>query len=265
MITYKNRIYKYAIIIIISIYSFKANAQILDVSYLNELSGCGSWCWAKSCQMVISYYGNEVYLCDVLEFARTNDPYRFGNDNCCVSPDSCCETGFVSANKTILENWSIDNTLIYRSMTIQEIQNNFQNNRPLMIHVFREDWSGGHTMVAYGLDGNDIFIQNPGNGSEIRDYDDLITPDYPDDKYWRYTNRMNTSSTSCLLSLHIIGTLNSSNSTFKAVNEIQANCQITNNSNIELECQNDILLGSGFEIQIGSSIDINAGSNLSCP
>lgn len=247
--------------------SQKIKAQILDVPYLNDLTICGSWCWAKSCQMVIAYYGHNIILCDVLEYARLDDTIRFGNDNCYIYPDSCCNSGYVSKNRGILQNWGIDNSLLGQ-LSLSEIQNCFQNNKPIIIHLFRlnerNEYVNGHSVVAYGINNNDIYIQNPGNGSEIRDYYDLITITLTS-KGWLYCNRPNIASSSCLLVQEIIGALNSSTSKYKAISYINARCLISNNSEIEFECENEINLDKGFEIQEGSTLSITTGSTLNCP
>jgi hypothetical protein len=68
-----------------------------------------------------------------------------------------------------------------------------------------------------------------------------------------------------MLVQNVIGTINSANSIYKAKNLINASCIINNNSNIEFQCENDVILEEGFEIQLGSSLSIETGINLICP
>lgn len=254
---------KLVIVLILSFCLTNVKGQILDVPYRRDLTGCGYWCWAMSCQMVIVYYGNDIQLCDVLEVARQQNPSRFGYVNCCENPfGDCCNTNYISANVNILNNWSISNVLLYRSLTLNEIQSDLQSNRPFLMHLFNSDGTGGHTVVGYGLDDNDVFIQNPGHGSQIRDYDDLIQSTI---QGWKYSDRMNISASACILTQNIVGTINEANSIYKAKNLINASCKIKSNSNIKFQCENNVILKEEFEIELGSSIFIETGINLICP
>jgi hypothetical protein len=256
-------LFKLTIVIILCFNFSGVKAQILDVPYRNDITGCGQWCWAKSCHMVIVYYGNNVQLCDVLEVARQNDPNRFGTVNCCVNPFvGCCNSGYISSNQAIINHWYISNSLSYSPLTLAQVQSDLQNNRPFLMHLFNSDGTGGHTVVGYGLSNNDVYIQNPGNGSQIRDYTNLTQGT---SQIWEYTNRMNTSATACMLTQTVSGTLNSANSTYKAINAINASCIINNNSNISFLCNNEVQLEAGFEIQPGASLSIESGINITCP
>jgi hypothetical protein len=254
---------KLVIVLILSFFLTSVKGQILDVPYRNDITGCGNWCWAKSCQMVVVYYGNDIQLCDVLEVARQQNPSRFGFVNCCEDPfGDCCNTNYISANVSILNYWSIPNTLLYRPLTLNETQSNLQNNRPFLMHLFNSNGTGGHTVVGYGLDDFDVFIQNPGNGSQIRDFNDLIQSTI---QRWEYSDSMRISATACILTQNVTGTINEANSIYKAKNLINASCIINNNSNTEFQCENDVILKEGFEIQLGSSLSIETGINIICP
>ena len=122
------------------------------------------------------------------------------------------------------------------------------------MHLFNSDGTGGHTVVGHGLDETDVFIQNPGNGSQIRDFDDLIQSTV---QRWEYSDTMSISATACMLTQNIIGTLNSANSIYKAKNLISASCNISSFSNIEFQCENDVVLDEHFEIELGSTVYFN--------
>lgn len=239
-------------------FTFNINAQILDVPYKNDISGCGQWCWAKCCHMITVYYGHNTHLCDILEIARLQNSGQFGSINCCDNPLSCCNVIEPSRMVPILDNWSIHNSWIYRSLSLNEIQINLNINRPFIIQV------PGHVVVGYGLSSNDIYFHDPGNGSQIHDYNNLINGIGYRGR-WIYTQVMNVSASACLLTQNITGSLNSTTSTYKAINLIDANCIIRNNSNISFKSQNDVILESGFEIQIGSALSVETGMVLSCP
>ncbi|MDP3912416.1 MAG: papain-like cysteine protease family protein [Bacteroidota bacterium] len=260
---YKSIFFKLVMIISLCLSFSDIKAQILDVPYRNDITGCGQWCWAMSDQMVIVYYGNNVQLCDVLEVARQNDPNRFGTVDCCVNPFvGCCNSGYISSNQAIINHWSISNSFIWNPLSLAQVQSDLQNNRPIVMHLFNSDGSGGHTVVGYGLSNDDVYIQNPGNGSQIRDYTNLTQGA---SQIWSYTNRMNTSATACMLTQTVSGTLNSANSTYKTINSLNVNCIINNNSNIVFLCSNEVLLEAGFEIQSGASLLIETGISITCP
>ena len=264
----KKIVIKLAIMLFLAFCLSSLKAQILDIPYRNDLTGCGLWCWAKSSQMVIVYYGNDIQLCDVLEIARQKEIKQnayFGFTNCCDNPfGDCCKPYWPSGIVGILNywHWSISNALLDRPLTLTEVQSDLQNNRPFLMHLLNSDGSGGHTVVGYGLDDNDVFIQNPGNGSQIRNYDNLIQSTI---QRWEETGRIYTSASACILIQNITGSLDGANGIYKAENVINASCNINSNSNIEFQCENDVILKEGFEIQVGSSLFIQTGINLICP
>ena len=234
-------------------------AQILDVPYRSDLNWiCHVWCWAKSSQMAIVYYGNNINLCEVLEFARTLNPSRFGNDNCCDNPDSCCNSWFPSQIGDLLQHWSITSTYINYPLTINEVQNELQNNRPFLIHY------DTHTVLGYGLNNNDIYIHDPGNGTLIVDYDDLYNGDDGARK-WYYSRKLNISASNCLYIQDIPGLLNNTNSIYKATQEIKATCWITDDASIQFISGGDVILDCGFKISTGSTLSIESGVTLNCP
>jgi hypothetical protein len=207
--------------------------------------------------MIVVYYGDNVNLCDVLEKARQLYPSIFGTVNCCVNPGQCCNPLSPVNTIPVLNAFSISNSLHTGELSINEVSDNLSNNRPFIIQVL------GHVVVGYGLSNNDIYFHDPGNGSQIHDYDDLCQGiGY---KRWLNTTIMNESATTCLLTQNISGSLNSTKSVYKARNLINANCNINNNSDVEFLCENEVLLDSGFEVQLGSSLSIETGVNLICP
>jgi len=250
---------KYAMLVTCLCFSFsKSEAQILDVPYRNDLTVCGFWCWAKCCQMVTVYFGNDTHLCDILEVARLQNPGQFGSVNCCDNPLSCCNVINPQRMVPLLENWSIASSWIGRYLSLNEVQNNLSNNRPFIIQV------PGHVVVGYGIYESDIYFHDPGNGSQIHDYNNLINGiGYRG--AWINTQVLNTSASACLLTQHIPGLLNSAISTYKAINHIVASCTINDNSIVNFKCQGEVTLESGFEIQNGSSLLIETGVEISCP
>ena len=79
------------------------------------------------------------------------------------------------------------------------------------------------------------------------------------------TTRITTSASSCLLEHHIPGLLNKTNSIYKATQLIEANCWITDSSNVEFLCEGDVILKGVFWISPGSTLTIETGVELVCP
>ncbi len=236
------------------------NAQILDVPYRSDLSGCGVWCWAKSAHMAIVYYGNDIYLCDVLEFARSQNPTKYGNDNCCNYPDSCCGDGWPSG---ALQNWSISISDTSGELTLTEIYNDLTISRPFIMHVY----SPGHSLIGYGKNGTNIYYHDPGNGSKIHSYNDLVINGV-NGKTWQATTRLTISASTCPLIQHIIGRIKISNpvgNVYKAQQDIYASCIIEHTANVEFICGDDIVLEAGFRVDLGGSVILKPGSTFICP
>lgn len=255
--------------------SVPIKSQILDVPYRSDNGGCGLWCWAKSSQMVIVYYGNDILLCDVLEFVRLSKPSLYNTSDCCLDVDSCCSYGFFystindpRAINTILDNWSIATTSISAPLSTTEMQTELSANRPFAI--LRERYDPGttkksyHVMVAYGYLDGDVYVHDPGNGSAIYDYDDFIVRG-SDNIQWINTLTMNSSAASCPLIQHIIGRLKKTASIYKAQQDIYASCIIESTANVSFECGGDIIIEAGFRVDLGGSVVLYPGSSVICP
>ena len=81
----------------------------------------------------------------------------------------------------------------------------------------------------------------------------------------QYTISIDASASTCLYVQDIPGTLNSTNSVYKATNQINASCIICDNSNIQFKSGQTVTLASGFEVQLGSSLLVDTGVYLDCP
>ena len=267
------------IIILITLISGSMKSQILDVPYRSDNSGCGLWCWAKSAHMTLVYYGNDIYLCDVLEFVRQSKPSLYNTSNCCVEPDSCCSYGYLHMTSSsypnsvnqILNNWSIATTIDYSYLTTVEIQTELTNNRPFIIMQERYNpilmRSGYHALVAYGYLSGDIYLQDPGNGSKIIDYNDYLILG-TDNIRWVQTLLMNSSAATCPLTQHIIGRIKGSQeygNIYKAQQDIYASCIIEPTASVEFICGDEINLEAGFRVDNGGSVIFKSGSTVICP
>ena len=147
-------------------------------------------------------------------------------------------------------------------MTKQQLQYDLQNNRPVAIHY------DTHTVCGYGLIDNNVYIHDPGNGSVIHDYTDMVNGTFGV-RQWSYTTRVTTSATACPIIQTIMGNLNSTGqvltTNYKATQTINATCGIIDSSNVSFISGGNVNLQSGFNVQLGSSLTILTGQTLSCP
>lgn len=244
-------------------------SQILDVPYRSDLWGCGVWCWARSSQIVLLYYGNDLYLCDILDYVRSLNPSAYGTNDCCVDPDSCCHGGPYLTQTTpnsvygILNNWSLASTPHSSYLSTSAIQTKLSNNRLFIAQRTRIATGGEHVLVVYGYLSGDLYLQNSGLGSEIYDYNDFITGS--NGLLWNRTLTMNSSASSCPLTQHIIGEFWNAVSINKAQQDIFAECLIHDNSDVTFQCGRDIILESGFEIELGGVVELESGATITCP
>lgn len=257
--------------------SIHINGQILDVPYRSDNGGCGVWCWAKSSQMVAIYYGNDILLCDVLEFVRLSKPTFYDTYNCCDEIDSCCSSGYFymsgsypnSCNQ-ILDNWSISNTNVGSYLSVSQIQTELTNNKPFLILQAKYNPGaavGYHVTVAYGYSSGDLYLHDPGNGSKIMDYTEYLSYG-TDNVKWIQTLLMNSGASTCPLTQHIIGRIKKSEdegNVYKAQQDIYASCIIEPTASIEFECGDDIILEQGFRVDVGRSVIFRPGSTIICP
>lgn len=254
-------------IIIMALFSIlficDSKSQILDVPYRSDMS-CGVWCWATSAHMITVYYGNDVYLCDLLELTRLDFPTLFNTSDCCEDPDSCCTSGSLCGSsalgsKGLLSNWGITSTCLYRYLTTTEIQTELTLNRPFIAKI------EGHVKVVYGYIGGNLYIHNPGQGSEIISYTDFISGSKP----WIQTLTMDSSATTCPLTQHIIGIIKVSATNqvniYKAQQDIFLSCNIQSSADTEFRAGDDIVFETGFQIDLGGSALFLSNQTVVCP
>jgi hypothetical protein len=224
--------------------------------------------------MMLVYYGNDVYLCDALEVVRQANPGLYDTSDCCSEPDSCCSTGTLSSGggtiansvQTILNNWSLSST--YSSSTISESQviTELINNRPFIVRQINTITNNGHAKIIYGYSTGNLYAHNPGQGSEILDYDEYIFAG-SDNVKWVQTLRMNSSATTCPLTQHIIGIFKVSIgvNTYKAQQDIFMSCNVQSSADTEFLAGDDIVFEDGFQVDLGGSALFKSGETVICP
>jgi hypothetical protein len=84
-------------------YYTAVNAQVLNVDRIRQSQTY--WCWAAVSKCVLKYYGKDQEQCAIAEYARTRNPGKFGETDCC-NPDHKCNlpnSMYDGPGRTILE------------------------------------------------------------------------------------------------------------------------------------------------------------------
>lgn len=242
------------------------DGRVLNIPYVYQVHLC-CWCWAASSNMIIRYYNNDVDLCEVVEYARTKNPSRFGTQNCCSTPtpNDCIKTNYIDGSTNggitdILLHWGISNELISRPYTLTEIRTEIDNDRPFM---FQWCPSGCHTMVGRGYEDDNIYVINPGDGYHVYNYDWLVEQG-TGSQVWDYTHRLFTNPP-CGDATTLFTTPINADITAEETNTIEIGSTIDNNSNVILMAGNVIILQPGFTIKKGSTLKLETNLSLGCP
>jgi len=176
----KNKILFFVIVFQFAFF-ITAKAQVLNVTNNEQLYN--EWCWAGCSKTVLDYYGfSSVQQCDIAEWVRTVATfYNFGTVNCCVDATQGCNywnymySNSGSIHDILVYFGNIQNIGMANSISLGQITNEIQNNRPFVI---RWGWStgGGHFIVGHGINGNNIYFMNPwfGEGLHIGTYNFVL-------------------------------------------------------------------------------------------
>lgn len=162
------------------ILSSVAFAKILAVSLVTQEQN--QWCWAATSKCVINYYGTSVTQCEIAEFTRTHSTWHdFGSVNCCTDPGQGCNyanylAGGGGSIQDILAHWGLSSSIWYREMWQNEVSSTLNDNRPF---IMRWGWTsgGGHFLVGYGLEVNNMYYMDPwyGEGLKVATYDWVVS------------------------------------------------------------------------------------------
>ncbi|MFH1038462.1 MAG: C39 family peptidase [PVC group bacterium] len=148
--------------------AISASAGILSVPVLYQQQE--QWCWAASCQMILSYYGYSSTQCDMANWC-------FYQTSCCnnvIWPSgtgpSCNQSnwifGYDRDMQDVLVAWgSIYGTGVSSYLLWSTLTSEIDSSRPFVIGF---SWSGGggHALVGRGYSGGYVYYNDPwpGNG-----------------------------------------------------------------------------------------------------
>jgi hypothetical protein len=168
-----NSIKKISLLFLLTlVLSNPSSAQILNVQ--SEIQDYDQWCWAASSQCILAYYGFTQSQCAIAEYTRENATFQsFGTVNCCTDATQGCNNwnynyGYTGSIQEILIHFgNLQNTGMANPLTPAEITSELQNNR---LFVIRWGWStgGGHFLVGYGINGNNLYYMNPWFGEGLK-------------------------------------------------------------------------------------------------
>jgi len=173
-----------------------ANAQILNVPEIEQEQT--EWCWVGVSKCVLDYYGFPFQQCEIAEYARSVITWHnFGSTNCCQDVSQGCNYwnynyGYGGSIQDILVHFgSISNNGRASSLSISEIQSNLNQNRPFIVR-WAWTYGGGHFVVGYGIQGNNIYYMDPwfGEGYKISTYENLKNDGL---HKWEHTNVITVS------------------------------------------------------------------------
>ena len=227
------------------------DARILEVPYVNQVYS-HAWCWAAASASVILYYGTQVELCEVVEYARSRNPGRFGYENCCniPTPENCIKTNYWGFTGGILDilNHFIGGYVDGFPVIFTTLTNEINSGRPV---YFTRDQ---HALVLRGYDNPSftIYYIDPNHGYKI----ETFTPN------WVSQARF-TVTPSCSDAISEFSQPINSNLYYEETNAIKLNTTITN-ADVEFRFGNELIVNPGFDINLGSSLFLNPNPPLAC-
>ena len=186
---------KYILLIFLGV-SITANSQVLNVPEITQEQT--EWCWAGVSKCVLEYYGYPHLQCEIAEYTRNVSTWHnFGSTPCCDNALQGCNYwnyswGEMGSIQDILVHFgSIYNYVVGAFLSIADIQNNINQQRPFIIRWGRVSGSG-HFLVGHGIQGNNVYYMDPwfGEGFKISTYENLKSDGLHE---WTHTNILSVS------------------------------------------------------------------------
>ncbi len=156
--------------LIVTLYPSSSPAGTLAVPVIYQQQN--QWCWAASCQMILSYYGYSSSQCAMANWC-------FSQSNCCINlvwnpnaPITPCNQpnwiyGYSRDMQDVLIHWGpIYSTGVGTYLAWSTVQSESNAGRPFVIGF---SWkplpnSGGHAMVGRGYLGTNVYYNDPWPG-----------------------------------------------------------------------------------------------------
>lgn len=139
------------------------------------------WCWAASSMCILNYHGQSLSQCQIVEWARKQNPDELGDYDCCgiIGLFTCDKAyylwGVPGSVEEIMHHWGLGAVVHASPLSLMAVQAEIDADRPFAI---RWGWAngGGHIIVGHGVDGSTVYYMNPwyGEGFGMGDYDWMV-------------------------------------------------------------------------------------------
>lgn len=169
------------------------------------------WCWAASCQMILSYYGYSSSQCAMANWC-------FYQSTCCnnvvwpTGTGSNCNKanwiyGYSRDMQDVLINWGpIYGVGVSAELSWSTVQSESNAGRPFVIgFTWLPYGTGGHALVGRGYSGSNVYYNDPwpGEGNMYASYSWMVSAsDHVWDESYRLTTSPVSSSTQAALQLY---------------------------------------------------------------
>jgi uncharacterized repeat protein (TIGR02543 family) len=188
---------KYILLAFLGI-AIMANAQVLNVPEITQ--EYDQWCWVGVSKCVLDYYGYSHLQCEIAEYTRNVSTWHnFGLTPCCNNALQGCNYwnynwGEAGSIQDILVHFGNINNNGTGVLSISNIQNNLIQQRPFIIRWGWLNGSGGHFIVGYGIQNNNVYYMDPwfGEGYKISTYENIKNDGWHE---WTHTNVLLISPT----------------------------------------------------------------------
>lgn len=150
---------------------FTANATVLDIRPHRQNTLV--WCWGASAAMVVEYMtGQKIEDCEVLS---DYDRQLGGIGNCCGGNSSCLRGAIPGEIENILgQIYDIDSLPQPNPITYDEIVNQIDNGKPIIIWLWRSPVSAHVVVIAGYSNPNTVVIIDPMSGRRNVPYSVLL-------------------------------------------------------------------------------------------
>ena len=143
------------------------------------------WCWAATTEAILSYYGNYIPQCSIVDEAFQ---CRNRSSNCCSYLRYCDKpwqlTGDNCAVNAILWSRGIATNLSPAALTEYQVSSEIAAGRPFYIAIKYYGIETGHVVIGRGYYSGKLYIMDPADGYVTALYSWVLSNN---DFYWDQT------------------------------------------------------------------------------
>ncbi|MDP8237340.1 MAG: C39 family peptidase [Candidatus Erginobacter occultus] len=156
----------FALVVLASVFPVTAPAGTLAVPVITQQQE--QWCWAGSCQMILSYYGYSATQCAMANWCFyqstccNNVVWPRGTGSSCNKPNWIF--GYSRDMQDVLIHWGpIYGVGVSAALSWSTVQSESNAGRPFVIG-FQWTGGGGHALVGRGYLGSNVYYNDPWPG-----------------------------------------------------------------------------------------------------